>query len=94
MQASHGLEGPPEHQTDITTGEAHGNTTGNFQEGARPKAVTRGWAHWSADPTVGRLVGASTDLPLWRDASWRLPKVGSKCYMSSFGHVGAGFTLL
>ena len=46
-QASHGLEGPPEHQTDITKYQTRGNTIRSFMEDYITKAVTRGWAHWS-----------------------------------------------
>ena len=62
MQASHGLEGPPEHQTDVTTDQAHGKTIGSFVGDYRAKTVASGQAHWSADHS-GRPVCGASHLP-------------------------------
>ena len=35
------MEGPPEHQTDVTEALAHGTTTINFLEGPTPKALSQ-----------------------------------------------------
>jgi len=43
------LEGPLAKQTDVSKALARGITKGTFMGASRTKAVTRGWAHWSAD---------------------------------------------
>jgi len=86
---------------------AHQSTKPTLQQGrhvviqheaSRKDPHQRQWpgAGPTGQPTivVGRPVGPSTNLPLWREASGRCPKVNSKCHMSSFGRVGAGFTPL
>jgi len=54
------LEGSPEHQIDVTTREARGNTTGNFQEGPTPRRWPGAEPTGRPTPLVGRPVGAST----------------------------------
>ena len=69
-QSSHELEGPLAKQTDVLKVLARGITKGTFLGASRTKAVTRGWAHWSADqcnpPPTFSLVRRFLVASQWR----------------------------